>query len=111
MSRLFSIVPVAGAVAVEPGHGGRKLLMAIVERCFLANRSESLNKHMVWRQLADGIGLSRVAGDGKGLAPTSAEIDLAARTACAWLAHPPCAAESGESRRAFPDIGQRTIPH
>ena len=83
--------------------------MAIIEAGVLADRGESFDAGVIRRQVANGIGLSRITGDCKGLAPASAVIDLATRTACAWLAHPSRPAEGAESRRAFPDFDQRMI--
>jgi hypothetical protein len=51
---------------------------------------------VVGREVTDGIGSGRVACQLECLAAASAEIDLAAIAAPAWVGHPACSAEALE---------------
>src|SRR4051794_16258504 len=61
------------------------------------------------RQGAGRIGVAGVAGQGKSLATTSAEIDFLEFAALARLRHPPGAAIAVEGLGVLPDPGDRMI--
>ena len=55
-----------------------------------------VDEAVVGREVTDGIGSGGVAGQLECLAAASAEIDLAAIAAPAWIGHPVCSAEALE---------------
>ena len=66
---------------------------------------------VVRRKLAYRIGCGSITGKGEGLATAAPKIELAARTACAWLLHPCGAAEGIEGRGVCPDVSERMLAH
>src|SRR5262245_31461154 len=72
---------------------------------------ELRDPRVIGSEMAHWIGYGGVAGKGEGLAAAAAEIQLAARAACARLLHPCGAAEDVEGRGVPPDIGERTLAH
>src|SRR6266516_184354 len=67
------------------------------------------DKPVVGGEVADGVGSGRVARQLKCLAAASAEIDLAAVAAPAWVRHPACSAEALEEGGPLPDPCQGVL--
>ena len=61
--------------------------------------------------MANRIRCARIAHNHERLAAASAKILIAPCARFARLLHPICAAESQESRRAVPDVGERMLTH
>src|SRR6185437_4357744 len=66
---------------------------------------------MMGRELADRIGVGRVARQEVSLAATAAEVPPALRAAAAGLLHPALAAVAVESRRVVPDRADAGFAH
>src|SRR4029077_17879238 len=75
------------------------------------DRRKLCDPRVVGRKLAYRIGCGGIACEGERLAAAAAEIELAARAACAWLLHPCGAAEGIEGRGVCPDVGERMLAH
>src|SRR6516225_11179701 len=92
----------AGKITVE------KVLAAF--GCFLLGLLEDRLMHR--RQRAGGIGIAGIAGQRKGLAAATAEINLPELAAPTRLRHPARAAIAVEGFRVLPDPGDRMVrPH
>jgi len=70
----------------------------------LRSRHRLGHEVMMRRQIADGVGVRRVAGHQKGLTSAPAEIARLFRAAAAWLLHPVITAKVVESRRVEPGV-------
>ena len=70
---------------------------------------EFRDPRMIGSEMTHRIGCAGIAGEGEGLAAAAAEIELAARAACARLLHPCGAAEGIESWGIRPDICERML--
>src|SRR5262249_23126401 len=69
------------------------------------------DKRVMGSEVAHRVRCGGIAGEREGLAATAAEIELAARAACARLLHPRGAAEGIEGRVIPPVIGERSLAH
>ncbi len=70
-----------------------------------------VDKVVIGRQPANGIGRGGIAGEQKRLAAAAAEVDFPAIAEPAWFGHPVDAAKSLEHRRVKPDVVERGFTH
>src|SRR5262252_8806001 len=73
------------------------------------DRQEFAHQGVVRGEMAHWVGCARIAGEREGLATATAEIDVAAFAAAAWLPHPVGAPKGAEGGRGLPDFRERMI--
>ena len=97
------------AIAIENVHRMTRSHATIFVRRIRPDVREFSDKRMMGSEVAHRVRCGGITGEREGLAATAAEIELAARAACARLLHPCGAAEGIESWGIRPDICERML--